>query len=449
MTLLKTLETIDSFIWGLPLITLLVGTGLFLTIRLNFVQFLHWRHALDLIRGKYDNKNDEGDISHFQALSAALSATIGLGNIAGVALAITMGGPGAVFWMWVTALVGMATKYTSCTLAVKYRLTHKNGSISGGPMYFIEKGLGPRFKFLSVFFSFACIFAAFGMGNMFQANQVAKALFDGFHIPHYMTGIILAVLAYLVIIGGIKRIGQVASRLVPFMCLLYIVAAILILIIKIDVLVNSFLLIMTSAFTGTAAIGGFAGVAVSKTIVKGVARGIFSNEAGLGSSPIAHAAAKTKEPVREGLVAMAEPFIDTIIICSMTALVIVSTGVWTEAEGIAGIALTIKAFESVLPHFGGYIVIFSATLFAFSTMISWSYYGERSAEYILGEKAVYAFKMAYVFLIVVGAVYELTPIILFCDIANACMAIPTLFALVALSGIVKKLTQDYFERTFS
>jgi len=441
------LSVVDGYVWGLPLIVLLVGSGVFLTFRLGFVQIRHFGHAVGLVSGKYDDPSSQGDITHFQALSTALSATIGLGNIAGVAVAITMGGPGAVFWMWMTAIFGMASKFTSCTLALKYRTVHEDGSISGGPMYFIEQGLGKKFKWLAVFFACACISAGFGMGNMFQANQVASALNSSYNIPIALTGVVLAILAALVIIGGIKRIANVASKLVPLMCILYVLTAVVILIIKVDVLWSSLLLIVQSAFTGTAAFGGFAGAALSRTITKGVARGVFSNEAGLGSAPIAHAAAKTTEPVREGLVAMLGPFIDTIIICTMTALVIISTGMWHKIPGeMPGILITIEAFNSVLPGWGLHLVTIGAALFAFSTMIAWSYYGERCAEYLFGKKSLTAYRVVYIALIFVGSIFTLKPLIDFCDIANALMAIPTLIALIALSGTVAALTKDYFDR---
>ncbi|MCJ7772519.1 MAG: amino acid carrier protein, partial [Desulfobacterales bacterium] len=332
----KLLGTLSGIIWGPVTIILLVGTGILLTLLVKGIQGRRFLYAWKLISGKYDDPNDPGEISHFQALSAALSATIGTGNIAGVGTAIALGGPGAVFWMWVTAVFGMVLKYSECLLSLKYRVVNEDGSISAGPMYYLEKGLGQ--KWLGFLFAFFAAVASFGIGNMVQANSVAEPVLTYFGIPKWITGVIIAVLIFAVIVGGIKRIGQVASKFVPFMTVFYVVSALIVIFINMKAIPSAFAIIFHDAFTGTAATGGFAGAAVAQAIRFGVARGVFSNEAGLGSAPIAHGAAKTQEPVREGLVAMLGPFIDTIVICTMTALVIITTGAYTE--GLTGADLT-------------------------------------------------------------------------------------------------------------
>ncbi len=436
---------IAGYVWGIPSIILLVGTGLYLTIRLRVVQIRGFRHALELISGKYDKKGDPGEISHFQALSAALSATIGTGNIAGVATAIAFGGPGAVFWMWVTALVGMASKYTSCSLALKYREIHSNGEVSGGPMYTLKNGL--NMKWLGTAFSVFALIASFGIGNMVQANSVVDGLrfiFPGAERYRLIFGIIMAIAVGLVIIGGIKRIARVASRIVPFMAITYCGAAIIILLINIDKIPAALATIFNHALNPWAVGGG----AIGSAIRYGVARGVFSNESGLGSAPMAHAAAKTTEPVREGLVAMVGPFIDTIIICTMTALVIVISGAWGEArpESLQGAALSAYAFKQFLGSFGSWVVGFGLVFFAYSTMIAWSYYGDRSAEFLFGESAVMPYRIIYTVLVVIGAYVPLKLVWNFADIANMFMAIPNLVSLIMLAGTVKAITDDYFQR---
>jgi len=440
---------VDSFIWG-PyfLIPLLVGCGIFMTIRLKLIQLFRLGHAWQLISGKYDKKDDPGEITHFQALSTALSATIGTGNIAGVATAIAAGGPGAVFWMWVTALFGMSLKYSSCLLAVRYRKEHEDGSVSGGPMYFISMGLG--WKWLGWLFAFFAMIASFGIGNMVQANSVANPLLDNFHVPKIVTGLAMAFLTALVIIGGIKRIAKVAQRIVPLMSVIYIMGAILILMLLWERIPAAFSLIFYHAFNPTAAAGGFLGSTVALTMRYGIARGVFSNESGLGSAPMAHAAARTKEPVREGLVAMLGPLIDTLIICTMTALVILVTGAWqiTDSAGVAltGASLSSHAFNTALPGVGKYIVTFGLVFFAYSTVVSWSYYGDRSTEFIFGSKSVMIYRLVYVFLIPVGATIKLELVWNISDITNALMAVPNLIGILLLSGVVAKLTKEYFSR---
>lgn len=431
---------LSGFAWGPVMIALLVGTGVLVTIRTRCIQFWGFVHGHQLLSGRYEKPSDPGEISHFQALSAALSATIGTGNIAGVATAIALGGPGAVFWMWITAVVGMCTKYCECLLSVKYRTLDPDGKASGGPMYYLEKGLGQ--KWLAVAFAVFALVASFGIGNMVQANSVAEPLWKTFGIPKLVSGMTMAVLTGLVIIGGIKRIGQVAARVVPFMCLVYVGSALFILVNNYHLILSAFELILTSAFSPTSAAGGFAGAVVAQTVRFGVARGVFSNEAGLGSAPMAHGAAKTKEPVREGLVAMLGPFIDTLVICTMTALVIIISGAWSS--GNTGSVLTSSAYEHFLPGAGHYIVVFGLVFFAYSTMISWSYYGDRCARYLFGEKAVLPYHWAFVGCILVGATSKLDLVWNFSDAMNGLMAIPNLIAVVLLSGVVVRETRRYF-----
>ncbi len=450
--LTEILGTIAGYAWGIPSIVLLVGTGLYLTIRLRFIQFRGFKHATQLVSGKYDNKNDTGEVTHFQALSTALSATIGTGNIAGVATAIALGGPGAVFWMWITALVGMATKYTSCSLAVKFRHVHKDGSISGGPMYTLLNAL--KMPKLAALFAVFTLIASFGIGNMVQANSVVDGLARALpNIPQDKTviGFIMALLVGLVIIGGIKRIAKVASIIVPFMAVAYSGAAIIILIANIEQIPSAFFTIVNLALNPTAVGGGAIGAAMQY----GVARGVFSNEAGLGSAPMAHASARTNEPAREGMVAMLGPFIDTIIICSMTALVIVISGNWGDArpQDVTGANLTVLSFGQSLSFLGSWgvtlghsIVGFGLAFFAYSTMIAWSYYGDRSAEFLFGKKAILPYRIIFIILIVVGASVPLQLVWNFADIANMLMAIPNLISLILLAGVVKKLTDDYYQR---
>lgn len=441
---MELVSTISNWVWGPVAIILLVGTGIYLTLRLGFIQFRGLGHAIDLIRGKYDRPEDEGEISHFQALSTALSATIGVGNIAGVATAIAAGGPGAVFWMWITAIFGAALKFSSCSLSLRFRKISPKGIVSGGPMYYIERGLGA--KPLALIFAFCASIAAFGIGNMVQSNTVADALRSSFGVPTWLTGLIASTLVALVIIGGIKRIARVASRLTPFMTVFYVVTAIFILLLNIGKIPHAFYLIFKHAFTPTAAAGGFVGSTVLYTIRMGVARGIFSNESGLGSAPIAHAAARTKEPVREGLVAMVGPFVDTLLICSMTALVIITTGAWMS--GVNGAPLTALGFSRgfFVPKFGEYVVTFGVVLFAFSTMLGWSYYGEKSAEYLLGERIIYPYRWLFVFVLFLGAVFKLPLVWGLSDIANGLMAFPNLIALLFLSPLVKRMADDYMGR---
>lgn len=441
MDLSQIINALSNFVWGPVTIILLVGTGIYLTIVTRFIQFRGFRHAFSLISGKYDKKDAPGEISHFQALSTALSATIGTGNIAGVATAIAAGGPGAVFWMWITALVGMATKFTSCTLGMHFRKINEDGTVSGGPMYYLEYGL--KQKWLGQAFAFFALIASFGIGNMVQANSIAEPLYDSFQIPKLVTGIVFAILVGLVIIGGLKRIARIASMIVPFMAVIYLILSLVIIVSNIDQVPEVFYLIVKSAFNPVAASGGFAGATVAQVIRYGVARGVFSNEAGIGSAPMAHAAAKSNYPVREGLVAMLGPFIDTIIICSMTAFVILSTGVWDSGE--TGTVLSANAYNIGLPLIGGFTVSFGIIFFAFSTMISWSYYGDRAAQYLFGNKALPVYHWLFIIFIVVGAWTKLEIVWNISDVMNGFMILPNLVALIGLSMLVARETNKYMK----
>ncbi len=525
--LMQFLGDIDGWVWGNFLAFILVGTGIFIAWKFRFVQLRHLGHAIALVRGKYDDPKDKGDISHFQALATALSATIGTGNIAGVATAIAAGGPGAVFWMWVTGLLGSGLKFTSCTLGMKYREFDEDGNAAGGPMYYLEHGLGARWlgslfklaaivasfylgrwilghfdaemslwlrailhglimlvsvaifwwfskfwtgwtapmarrlepglqrvrfhKWLAVTFALFAAIASFGIGNMIQANSMALPLEESLHIPRSLSGIIFAILAGLVIIGGIKRIGRVTSKLTPIMSIIYVVGAAVILIKNASLVPDTFRLIFYHAFNPSAAMGGFAGSTVAFAIQHGVARGVFSNESGLGSAPIAHAAAKTKEPVREGLVAMVGPFVDTLLICTMTALVILMSGAWTQVDPATGTQLdstllSKTAFEIGLPGFGGHIVSLAIVLFTFSTIIGWSYYGDRSVDYLFGIRGIRIYRWIYILLIPIGAAMKVKLMWTIADITNGLMAFPNLVGLIFLSPVVAKMLKDYFSR---
>lgn len=545
------METFDQIIswlvdliWNTPselpaMVVILLAFGIFITFRLGFIQIRGFRHGLKVVTGFYDDPEDEGDINHFQALTTALSATVGIGNIAGVALAIHYGGPGALFWMWVTALFGMAIKFTEVTLAQQFRKTNPDGSVSGGPMYYIEEGLGANWKWLAVAFSVSAAICAFLTGNAVQANTVADVMQTDFQIPVYITGLVTAGLVGAVVLGGIKRIGKVTSKLVPFMGVLYVLGALVILLINYQEVLPAFVTIVGNAFNPMAGALGVGSGAFIFTLSYGVQRGIFSNEAGQGSAPIAHSAAKTDQPVREGVVALLEPFIDTLIICTMTGLVIVSTGAWdmqhpsainpaaevvdyeitnqaanqssgTEAEvlyfsnglpengtmthygspvdtmfvnegytqpftgrveikeegpavysqdgteistlygGVVqnGAPLTSAAFEKglspIIPG-GGYLVTFAVLLFAISTSISWSYYGDRAAQYLFGFKSIFTYRVMFVGMHFFGAVVTLTTIWAFGDVMLGLMAFFNIIALFALSGVAYKTTKKYFE----
>ncbi|UCE90448.1 MAG: alanine:cation symporter family protein [Pseudomonadota bacterium] len=451
-TLTSWTGALSGFLWGnLLTLGLLLGTGVYLTVRMGLIQVRGFRHSVALIRGKYSDPEHVGEVSHFQALSTALSATVGTGNIAGVATAIALGGPGALFWMWVTAVIGMATKFAECTLSLRFRQVDPNGEIAGGPMYTLLNGLKMRRTALA--FAFFALIASFGIGNMVQANSVVSGI--SFLFPALResaelrqdvalgVGIGMALLVGLVIIGGIKRIARVASTLVPFMAVLYTAAALIVLGQHLADIPAAFGTIFNHALN----VWAVGGAAVGEAIRWGVARGLFSNEAGLGSSPIAHAAARTNEPVREGLVAMMEPFIDTLVICTMTGLVIVVTGVWVDRpDELTSAALTAAAFSHTLGTSGAWVVGIGLMLFAFSTMIAWSYYGDRSARFLFGERAVLPYRVVFTLLVVLGAWGPLELVWNIADITNLLMALPNLLSLILLAGVVQKLSRDYFSR---
>ncbi|MDZ7269649.1 MAG: sodium:alanine symporter family protein [candidate division KSB1 bacterium] len=444
--LLNWINTASSYVWGPPMLVLLVGTGIYLTFLLRGLQFRTLKHSLylALIKRKEDS-HAAGDISHFQALMTALAATVGTGNIAGVATAIASGGPGALFWMWITGLFGMATKYAEAVLAVKYRVVDENGMMSGGPMYYLSRGLkNPRLgKFLGMLFALFAAIAAFGIGNMVQSNSVADAMHSSFGVPHAATGIVLAVATALVILGGIRSIARTASVLVPVMIVLYMLGGLLVLLINWRGIPDIVLYVLSDAFTPSAAIGGFAGATVLQGIRYGVARGVFSNESGLGSSPIAAAAAQTKNPVTQALVSMTQTFIDTIVVCSITGFTIIATGVWTT--GKTGAQLTTAAFSTGLPgESGGLIVAVGLILFAYSTLLGWSYYGEKSVEYLFGVKSIKPYRVVFSIFVAVGAVAQLQLVWSLADLMNGLMAIPNLIGLLALSGVIVAETKKHF-----
>ena len=438
------LTILDNFVWGPPMMIALVGTGIFLTIRLGFPQFKHTSYALKLIfKGalkKDDSAKEEGEITPFQALTSTLAATVGNGNIAGVATAVAAGGPGALVWMWLTALVGMATKMAEATMGVKYRIKDKDGAFAGGSMYFISKGLGQGW--LGWLFAFFGAIAAFGIGDAVQTNSMALVGNSVFNIPLWLTGAVLTFLVWIVVVGGIKRIGEVTEKLVPTMAIFYIVGAMNIIIAKINMLPWALGEIFKSAFSGRAAIGGFAGATVAQAMRYGVARGIFSNEAGLGSASMAHAVAKTPHPARQGTIAMVGVMIDTLIICSMTGIVIVMTG--SLETGLTSTALTAHAFASVLGGVGGPIVAIGSLLFGYSTIITWCYYGQQCARYIVGPSIVKPYAWLFVIVAFFGAIAKVPFIWLLTDMLNGAMAIPNLIGLLFLSGVMAQELKDYF-----
>ncbi len=436
-------KMVNNVVWGPPMLILLVGTGIYLTIRTKFFSITKLGYILKntLLKILSKEQKGEGEVTAFQAVATALAATVGTGNIAGVATAIATGGPGAVFWMWVSAIFGMTTKFAEVVLSVNFREKTADGRYVGGPMYYITNGL--HMKWLAVIFAIFGSIAAFGIGNMVQANSVAAALEESFKVPPLATGFVLAIITALVIIGGLKRIGAVTEKLVPFMAAIYIIGALVIIFGNITHIPEAFGLIFKHAFTPTAAVGGFAGSTVRLAMTKGVARGVFSNEAGLGSAPIAHAAATTDHPVRQGLWGVFEVFMDTIVICSLTALAIMVSGLWDS--GASGAVLTTKAFNESIPG-GGYIVTIGIMLFAFSTILGWSYYGERCMEYLFGPKAITPYRIIYIPFIIIGSVGGLELIWDLADTLNGLMAIPNLIGVLMLSGTVFKLTKEFFEK---
>lgn len=442
MDLNHILTEIDSFIWGPPLLILLAGTGIYFSFRLGFLQIRALPRALKYIFKKSDS--GEGDVSAFAALCTALSATIGTGNIVGVATAIQAGGPGAIFWMWIVAFFGMATKYAECLLAVKYRTKDKNGFMSGGPMYYIEQGLG--IKWLARLFAiFGVMVAFFGIGTFPQIKAITDAMQDTFGISTVITAVIMTVLVAMIILGGVNRIAVVSSIIVPFMAVLYVGTSLIILVVNWQMVPEAFALIIHSAFNPQAALGGALGFTVLKAIQSGMARGIFSNESGLGSAPIAAAAAQTQEPVRQGLISMTGTFFDTIIICTMTGLVIVITGAWSA--NIEGAAVTNFAFSTGLGNsIGATIVTVGLLFFAFTTILGWCYYGERCFVYLAGIKGIKVFRSCFILLIASGAFIKLDVIWSLADIVNGLMAIPNLIALIGLRKVIIAETKDYFAR---
>ncbi|EAS64410.1 putative sodium/alanine symporter [Photobacterium angustum S14] len=446
-TIFNFLKTFDSLVWGPPLLILLVGTGLYLTIRLGFIQVRYLPLALRYVFGckKDADSKGEGDVSSFAALCTALSATIGTGNIVGVATAIKLGGPGALFWMWLAAVLGMATKYAECLLAVKYREVDSNGQILGGPMYYIEKGVGSKWL-AKLFALFAVGVACFGIGTFPQANAIVEAAQLSFNVPKEITVVILTVLVATVTLGGIKSISSVASTVVPLMAGFYIIACISVLASNFDAIPNAISLVIESAFTGHAATGGFVGAGIMLAIQSGIARGVFSNESGLGSAPIAAAAAQTESCVRQGLISMTGTFFDTVIICTMTGLTLIVTGAWTS--DFAGAAMTTHAFAEGLhsSYYGPLMVSVGLMFFAFTTILGWNYYGERCITYLFGVKAILPYKLFFLVLIAGGAFMQLDMIWVIADIVNGLMAIPNLIGLVVLRHVVIAETQAFFTK---
>ena len=437
-TIENLVSTLSGIVWGPPMLILLVGTGVYLTIILKGMQFWALPHAIKLIFDK--DEKGEGDITHFAALMTALAATVGIGNIVGVATAITLGGPGAVFWMWVTGIVGMATKYSEAVLAVKYRQVGENG-MKGGPMYYLRDGA--KLPKLGMAFAIFTAGAAFGIGNMTQSNAVASLLNTEMAVPNWVTGIVLLTLTAMVFLGGIKSIGKYTSKLVPIMILAYVSSAIVILIMNYDKIGAAFGLIFYHAFNPIAAGGGFAGATIAAAIRFGVARGVFSNESGLGSAPIAAAAAKTNIPAKQALVSMTQTFIDTLVVCTMTALIILISPYWSD--GVSAGVLTMKSFTYHLGAAGGYVVIVATVLFAYSTILGWSYYGEKAIEYIFNGKYVKLYRVFFISIVMVGAMMKLEFVWNFSDLMNGMMAIPNLLALLILSKVISSETKTYFK----
>ncbi|MEZ5103198.1 MAG: alanine/glycine:cation symporter family protein [Draconibacterium sp.] len=434
-------------IWGTPILILLLGGGLYFLIYSRLAPLRYFKHALQILTGKYDDPNEPGQLHHYQALSTALAGTVGMGNISGVAVAITMGGPGAIFWMWVSALLGVSTKFFTCSLAVMFRGKDSNGEIQGGPMYFITEGLGKNWKPLALFFS---IMGLIGVSPLFQANQLAQMINDVILVPNNINtslqsnliiGIIISIIVGIVVIGGIKRIGNVTGRLVPSMVVIYIITVLYIIFSNALQIIPAFQIIFKDAFTGHAVLGGSLGA----VIITGVRRAAFSNEAGLGTAPMAHGAAKTNEPIREGLVAMLGPIIDTIIVCTMTALAIIITNTWIESSA-DGITLTVHAFENSIPIYGKYILAVCVIFFSMSTMFAFPYYGVKCLGFVAGAKYGYLYNYVFVTVIIIGAISNLRVIIGLIDISFALMAFPTVISAVLLSPHVRRASKDYFDR---
>ncbi len=429
-----------ALVWGLPMVIVLTGAGVYFTIATRFLPLRRWRHALQIVRGVYDNPDDPGEISHYQALSSALSGTIGMGNIAGVAVAVAVGGPGAVFWMWVSGFVGMATKFFTCTLACMYRKDDEDGIAQGGPMYFIEVGLGRRYKFLAIIFA---VCGMFGTLSLFQSNQLSSLLFVYWDIPAGLTGLLAMTVVAMVVLGGIKRIGRVAASFVPSMCLLYFFACLFIVLSNLHEVPALLMQIIKNGFGFGAALGGAAGLTLKEVVITGIRRAALSNEAGVGTAAMAHGAAKTKEPVREGMVAMLGPFIDTHVICTLTALVILISGVPNADNGIV---MTVSAFEQAMPGTGKIILTAVIIMFSISTMISLSYYSVKCAQYLFGKRIGSYYVYVYLLSLPVAAVWTQAVVLNIADTAYALMAIPTITSTLALSPKVLAALKDYLQR---
>ncbi len=440
-TLDRLLSVAVDYAWGLPLVLLLTGGGAVLLAYSRFLPFRFLGHSLAILRGRYSRSGDPGEISHFQALSTALAATVGMGNIGGVAIAITQGGPGALFWMWVAAVVGMATKYFSCSLAVMFRGRDSLGKLQGGPMYYIERGLGRKYRPLAVMFS---AFGMVGCLGLFQANQVAEVLFSTYGVARWNTGILAFVVVSAVILGGLTRIAAVAATLVPAMCFLYLICGVYIAVLHIDQLPSVVSQIFRDAFTGTAAVGGAAGIGLMAVIQTGIKRAAFSNEAGIGTAPMAHGAARTNEPPREGLVAMMEPVIDTLFVCSLTAFIILSSGVWREAVEIQGVALTAMVFHSAMGNLGHFLLTVIVLLFGFSTMFGYAYYGRKCFSYLFGAGRARVYDWFYLATLVGGAAWSARVVVNLIDTAFALMAFPNMVAVLLLAPRVMDASRKYF-----
>ena len=441
--MLKLLNQIDSLVWGPPLLILLVGTGIYLTFRLKLLQISRLSRAFRLIF--VSGEDHHGDVSSFAALCTALAATVGTGNIIGVATAIKVGGPGALFWMWLAAFFGMATKYAEGLLAIKYRSKDAHGAVAGGPMHYILLGMGEKWRPLAIFFAVAGVLVALlGIGTFTQVNSITEAMQNTIQLPPAVTASILAILVALVIFSGIQSIARVSTKVVPFMAAIYILGTVTVLAVNLDRLLPTLQLVFSSAFSQTAAVGGFAGATIQMAIQNGVARGVFSNESGLGSAPIAAAAAKTKEPVEQGLISMTGTFIDTLIICSLTGLTILVTGVWNS--DLNGVRLTQAAFSTAFSSFGPVLLTVFLVLFAFTTILGWNYYGERCFEFLFGVKYIRLYRIIFVAMVLLGGFIELEAVWVIADIVNALMALPNLIALLVLSPVIIAETRKYFDK---
>ena len=439
--MLELLKALDAFVWGPPLLILLVGTGIYLTIRLGLLQLARLPKAFQLI---FTKDKGHGDVSSFAALCTALAATVGTGNIIGVATAIKVGGPGALFWMWMAAFFGMATKYAEGLLAIKYRSKDANGAVAGGPMHYILLGMGEKWRPLAIFFALAGVLVALlGIGTFTQVNSITESIQNTAQVEPAITALILSIFVGIAVFGGLKSISKVSTAVVPFMAIVYILGTLTVILFNIEKIPATLALIFTSAFSPAAAVGGFAGASIRMAIQNGVARGVFSNESGLGSAPIAAAAAKTNEPVEQGLISMTGTFIDTLIICTLTGLTILVTGVWSGE--LNGVALTQSAFSMVFSDFGSIVLTIFLVLFAFTTILGWNYYGERCFEFLFGVRFIWLYRVVFVVMVLLGGFIELDMVWIIADIVNALMALPNLIALLVLSPVVIAETKQYFK----